>query len=227
MFKAIKDLKNKHLPSKRHLERVELRERHERACTYYEELVGVTRELGLPVDGGYGDSMETRCVQLLRNIISSDYSISKNGSSEVKLHNISNYEEALRFRYCLELLTPELDEPATTMIQPILEATERARQDLLTEDDRITSVTKDSDGLNCLAVEDKETNLVLSVEYHPRRLIKIEDKELGEVVTDLSWLSTYELHQIGKAISDFIEEHNKMKARGMRKFYTEVYKGLN
>jgi hypothetical protein len=224
MFKQLIELKDKYFPSKKYLENVAEKELNSKAIVYFDELSNLTTELAIPFDSGYHDGVDRRCVKLLNNIIMSGISIS---NPQNKGMVIKTFEEAYRFRNCLELLTPELAEPATSMLQPILEATERARQDLLTEDDRITSVTKDSDGLNCLAVEDKETNLVLSVEYHPRRLIKIEDKELGEVVTDLSWLSTYELHQIGKAISDFIEEHNKMKARGMRKFYTEVYKGLN
>ncbi|URC22597.1 hypothetical protein KASHIRA_00030 [Serratia phage vB_SmaM-Kashira] len=225
MFKTIKELKNKYLPSKKHLEQVARRSRLDRACTYYEELSTVTRELGLPVDGGYGDNVETRCVQLLRNIISSDYSISKKGSCEVKLHNITKYEEALRFRYCLDLLKPELSEPATSMVQSISEATARIERGVWGEDDRISAVNKDSDGLLCSAVEDSETSLVLHIDHYPRQLVKIEDRDLEKDVTDLSWLSSYERHQIGKAISEFLDAHEKMVSKGMREFYTGVYNG--
>ncbi|URC22343.1 hypothetical protein CHUUTOTORO_02580 [Serratia phage vB_SmaM-ChuuTotoro] len=225
MFKAIKDLKNKYLPSKKHLHQEARRSRLSRACTYYEELAAVTRELGLPVDGGYGEDVETRCVQLVRNIISSDYSVSKKGNSEVKLHNITNFEEALRFRYCLDLLKPELSEPATSMVQSIFEATSRIHRGIWSEDDRISAVTKDSDGLMCLAIEDSETSLVLHIDNRPRQLVKIEDRDLDRDVTDLSWLSSYERHQIGKAISDFLDAYEKMVAKGMRDFYTGVYNG--
>lgn len=222
MFKQLIELKDKYFPSKKYLENVAAKELNSKAIVYFNELANLTTELAIPFDSGYHDGVDRRCVKLLNNIIMSGISIS---NPQNKGMVIKTFEEAYRFRNCLELLIPELAEPATSMLQPILEATERAKQGLLTEDDRIAFVPQVD--FDYLSVEDRETNLVLSVEYHPRRLIKIEDKELGEVVTDLSWLSTYELHQIGKAISDFIEEHNKMKARGMRKFYTEVYKGLN
>lgn len=225
MFKAIKELKNKYLPSKKHLERVARRSHLDRALAYYEELVTVTKELGLPADGGYSDNVEIRCVQLLRNIISSDYSISKKSNCEVKLHNITKYEEALRFRYCLDLLKPELTEPATSMVQSIVEATSRVNRGVWGEDDRISVVNKDSDGLSCWAVEDSETSIVLHIDCQPRQLVKIEDRDLDRDVTDLSWLSSYERHQIGKAISDFLDAHEKMVSKGMRDFYTGVYNG--
>ncbi|AXN57928.1 hypothetical protein [Acinetobacter phage ABPH49] len=225
MFKQLIELKDKYFPSKKSLEREARKERTKKAIDYYEELCTLTNSLGIPCDSGYYIEIEDRCTQLLRNIIVSDCSVSKPGSTKIY---IATFEEAYRFRNSLELLLPELDEPATSMIAEITAATERVKQGLWSESDRISPIIKrDENGwVICKGVEDSEVSLVLHIDdAHPPKLCKIEDRDMDKDVTDLSWLSSYERHQIGKAIDEFLSEYDKADAREMRKFYTGVYNG--